>query len=83
MKKKSKNSLSKDKVAYLCQAENTPCADTLSTLEYLTELARKIAFGAILRGGRSARGYVGAATEQPILAIGILSQVIFDIQINS
>jgi hypothetical protein len=77
-----------EKVTPLRLAENTPCADTLSTLEYLTELARNgecqgIAFGAILRGGRIAQGYVGAAVEQPALAAGILSQVIFDIQIYS
>ncbi|MGR6034180.1 MAG: hypothetical protein ACU4EQ_07470 [Candidatus Nitrosoglobus sp.] len=89
MKKKSKKaSMLKDKVTPLRLVENTSCADTLLTLEHLTDLARKgecqgIAFGAILRGGRSARGYVGAAIEQPSLAVGTLSQVIFDIQLES
>jgi hypothetical protein len=89
MKKKSnKASLPKEKVTPLRLVKNTPCTDTLLTLEHLTDLVRKgecqgIAFGAILRGGRSARGYVGAAIEQPDLAVGILSQVIFDIQSDS
>lgn len=86
--KTKKASLPKDKVAYLCQAENTPCADTLSTLEYLTELARngecqEIAFGAFLKGGKFAHGYTGAVIDKPFTTVGVLSQVIFDVQINS
>jgi hypothetical protein len=38
-----------------------------------------VAFGAILRGGKIAQGYTGAVIEQPALAAGILSKVIFDI----
>jgi hypothetical protein len=42
MKKKSKKApMLKDKLTPLRLVENTPCADTLLTLEHLTDLARK------------------------------------------
>jgi hypothetical protein len=65
--------------------EETISYDTLSAVQHLEDLVQSgdclgIAFGAILRGGKIAQGYTGAAVEQPSLAVGILSQVIFDIQ---
>ncbi|QBQ53377.1 hypothetical protein [Nitrosococcus wardiae] len=72
------------KVVPLCLVEKTASYDTLSTLQRLEEITQSgdcvsIAFGAILRGGKIAHGYTGAAVEQPTLAAGILSKVIFSI----
>jgi hypothetical protein len=89
MKRNSKKaSLQKEKVTPLRLVENAPCTDTLSTLEYLTELARKgecrgIAFGAFIGGDKIAHGYTGVAMDRSFTTVGILSQVISDIQSNS
>lgn len=62
--------------------------DTLEAIRYLEGMAQSgdclgIAFGAILRGGRIAQGYTGAAIEQPVVAIGMLHQVLMDIHLNN
>jgi hypothetical protein len=82
------NEVNHREVVPLRVVEQTVSYDTLSAIHHLEDLVQSgdclgIAFGAILRGGRIAQGYTGAAIEQPALAAGILSQVICDIYFNS
>ncbi len=73
-----------DNVVPLRLVKKEVSLDALATIRRLEELAQEgeiqgIAFAAILRGGRTARGVTDGAIEQSYTTVGILTQVISDL----
>lgn len=83
-----RNGGDKREVVPLRLAEEIVSYDTLASIEHLEDITQSgecvgIAFAAICKEGRFVHGYTGAAVEQPELAAGLLSRLIFNIHKNT